>query len=304
MSSKSSGNGDNQNSATTATSVLDPNSEAVPVRAVNSFQDDYLKGIINGRKGGFTFAFTLTLPYSTTQYTSVLPYLTAGQTVTLLAAGTNTGSTQLKMASTSTQDSPSGTGVSSFIAFMMLNDFSIVTEIVTLNGTTPVNMMTQNVYHFMYALPLSGGTSFPTQNIIAGNVGAVFLGSGTWSNSTAGFTTNYMWTAPFFNALSSGVFVCPKGYVAAVTDLKYNSYNVTAAQFVFLLRSSRSVPFAVNALDNVALTTVINRTNPGYAPAGSEYTVVATGTAAGSIPANFFLQMDLIRQEYLLPVSY
>lgn len=267
------------------------------VRVNNEWVDDYYRQLVQGRNTGFTGGYSSDVNLI---YSSCMPGIASGG-FTLLPPTTGTGATVIQIASSSAQDSDvTGTGIATMLLFYMTTDYEVRSAIVSLKGTTPQTIPISNVYHFMYGFPLIGspGTKPPGQ--VTANVGALWVGSGTFSTAN-GFTTNYMWNRAGDGFVSSGVYVTPKGKYAQLLSLKYNSDTTVSCQFQVYGRSSRLEPWSLNAEDVVNTTTVIQRSfTGGYLPPGFEVTVLVRKTVnTANIAANFVLTMNEL-SSYLL----
>lgn len=292
MSSKTSVNRPLTNATnSTVFNTHSPFAEATLVKVINDFEDDLLTARLNGRGTGFTGGYTSNIG-QTAQ--SVMPTYTGWSGFTPLPnPTTGTGSLPIRMASTSTQDSSTGTGTYLYLVFMLDMSYTMISELVALNGTTPVTLNATSIYHFMYGFPLLPGSGFVSTNgQITSNVGTIFLGLGTTFSTTSGFSTvNYMWNRPNDGFLSSGVYVVPKNKRGTLWTVKFNSDNSVACTFKTYSRSSRSGAWSLNAEDNVITGVVIRRTLAGgFLPAGAEFTVIGNKTqATNNIAANFVM---------------
>jgi hypothetical protein len=275
----------------TVSNTHSPFAEATLVKVINEFEDDLLTARLNGRGTGFTGGYTSNIS-QTTQ--SVMPSYSGWSGFTPLPDPVlGTGASTIRMASSSTQDSATGTGTYLYIVFFLDLTLTPRTELVALNGTTPVNLLSTNVYHFMYGFPILSGSGFiPTTGQVTSNVGTIFLGiGGSFSTSTGFNTANYMWNRPNDGFMSSGVYVVPRNKRGTLWTVKFNSDTGVACTFKTYSRSSRTSAWSLNAEDNVVTGLVIRRTLAGgFLPAGAEFTVVGNKTAAtANIAANFVM---------------
>jgi len=282
---------DGPSNVSSASSSYSPFQTSQMVRVVNDFEDDLLTGRLNGRATGFTGGYTSNISQTPTM---VMPTYSgwSGQ-VTLPNPSTGTGASQIKIASSSTQDAAGGTGVKSLLVFYLNMQLVPMLEVVNLEGTTPVVMSATNVYHFQYAFPLEVGSSYNvTGNAITSNIGTLWLGIGTTFSGTTGFNTvNYMWNRPGDGFMSSSVYVVPKGKIASLWSVKLNSDTAVACAFKTYSRSARGAAWSLNAEDNVVTGQVIRRSlSGGFLPAGAEFTVIANKTqATANIACNFVM---------------
>ena len=261
------------------------------VRVVNEWQDDYGKSIVTGRSSGFTAGYTSN---SNASFSSCMPFIANGG-FTALPPATTTQTTPILIASSSTQDSATGTGVHGYLLFYMNAAREVLTVVAFLNGTAPVTVPINQVYHFMYGFPITvgSGQSNAPPGQVTSNVGTVWVGSGTF-NTTTGFVTNYMWNRPGDGFVTSGVYVVPKDKYGQLLSVKYNSDSTVPCQFQVYGRSDRAAPWQLNAEDTVNTTLVIRRLfTGGYLPTGFELTVLVKKTAnTGNVSANFVMNIN------------
>jgi hypothetical protein len=262
-----------------------------PVRIINDWKDDYGRDMVRGRNSGFTAGYSSSVNLT---YSSCMPGIANGGFVTLPAA-TTTGATPILVASSSTQDSATGSGIWGMLLFYMNDQREVLTSLVLLNGITPVTVPITNVYHFMYGFPVSAGSgqlSLPPGQVTS-NVGTIWVGSGAFTGAT-GFQINYMWNRPGDGFVTSGVYVVPKGKLGQLSTVKYNSDTTVSCQFVVYGRSDRQSPWSLNAEDTINTTYVIERSfTGGYLPPGFELTVLVRKTAnTGNISANFVMTVN------------
>jgi hypothetical protein len=190
-----------------------------------------------------------------------------------------------------------------YIVFYLDTAFEIRTEIVFLTGTTPVNLVATGVYHYMYAFPIVRGSTYGAGTglgTITANIGAVWVGVGTFNVSTGFATSNYMWNRPGDGFLSSTIYVVPARRVGTLWSVKFNSDRTVSCNFKTYARSSRNDPWSLNAEDNVTTGILIQRTlSGGFMAAGGEFTVIANKTqATANIGANFVLTAYEINVKY------
>ena len=266
--------------------------DANAVKVVNSFDDDFLVGRLNGRGTGFTGGYTSSIG-QTPQ--AVMPtYSGWNGFMPLPDPAVGTGSSDVKLASSSTQDAVGGTGIYFYIVFYLNLIYELRSEIIPLSGTTPVTLIAKFIYHFQFAFPVSRGSTFPSLGLgtMSSNIGTVWLGIGTTFSGTTGFNTaNYMWNRPNDGFLSSSIYVVPANRLGTLWTVKFNSDTTVASSFKTYNRSSRGLPWTLNAEDTVNTTIAIQRSlSGGFMPAGAEFTVFANKTTgASNISANFVL---------------
>lgn len=268
-----------------------PFSDALLVKSVNDFEDDLLTGRMNGRGTGFTGGYTSNI--NNTPGAVMPPYTGWSGWVPLPDPVVGTGANPIKVASSSTQDSLTGTGASALIIFYLDITLAPKNVIVALNGTTPVTLnMVSDVYHFQYAFPIAVGTGYNvTANNVTSNVGTLWLGIGASFSTTTGFSTvNYMWNRPGDGFMSSSVYVVPKNKQASLWNVKLNSDTTVSCLFKTYSRASRTSCWSLNAEDTVNTGIVIRRTLAGgFLPAGAEFTVIANKTGGTNISCNFVM---------------
>jgi hypothetical protein len=149
---------------------------AYPVIPVADHYTEFLYGFVNGATTGFCGGYTSEIP---TDYSSVMPGLSSGQFTPLPPDTTGTTSETVRIASSSTQDGPTGTGCWGYIIFYLDLTYALRTEIVFLNGTTPVTLTglsTVPAQHFLYGFPIAKGSAVTPPGNIIGNVGTIWLG--------------------------------------------------------------------------------------------------------------------------------
>jgi hypothetical protein len=181
------------------------------------------------------------------------------------------------------------------VLFLLDTNFNQIVLFTTLNGTTPVTLAVTDVYHFSLGFVVAGGTAYSRQGF-ASNIGALYVGSGTF-NTTTGFATNYMWNRPGDGFVSSTIYVCPKGYIALLKSVKFNSDTSVSTIFQTIGRSARTAPWSIGSEDTVNTTLVIERSlNGGFVGAGGEYTCVARKTVnTANISCNFVMTLLEVR---------
>lgn len=278
-----------------------PTSDASAVKVVNSFDDDLLVGRLHGRTTGFTGGYSSDVQ---NVYHAVIPsYSGWNGYMQLPDPIVGTGAANIQMASSSAEDSPGGTGNFMYIVFYLDLSYMVRTEVVALNGTTPVTLLSKNVYHFQFAFPIARGATFGTgtgHGTLSSNVGTIWLGIGAFSGATGFATANYMWNRPGDGFLSSTIYVVPYGRLGTLWSVKFNSDTSISCSFRTLNRTNRSSPWTVNAEDNVSTGLVIQRSlSGGFMPAGAEFTVAVAKTVnSGTIAANFVLTAYEINAKY------
>lgn len=258
------------------------------VKTINSFEDDFLTGRTTGRTTGFCGGYSSNL--NSSSRTSVMPLYSGFAGFTPLPPASGTGSADIKIASSSTQDSATGTGVFGMIIFYMDMNLNVNTEIAFLNGTTPVTLTMKNVYHFMNAFPIVAGSTVPVSDVNS-NKGIIWLGVGTTFSGSTGFnTTNYMWNRIGDGFISSAHYVVPRGKYASLWTVKFNADRNVNVNFQTYVRQSRTGIWSLNSEDFVGTGLLIQRTFAGgFLPAGAEMTCTAQPVSGVNINANFVL---------------
>ncbi len=289
-------NGSDQDNRSTFGTKQQIGDRPVLVKVSNDWWDDILRENFVGRTTGFTGGYTDNI--SNAGWSSVLPGLSGGATVTLPPAGGLTSAAFI--ASSSVQDTSTGTGCASMIIFYMTVDLEVLFEIVALNGQTPVRLNVSGQYHFMYGFVYSPGSGYLPLSQVTSNVGTIWVGNGTFS-STTGFATKFMIGNPLYGFVTSGVYVVPKGKRAFVKTVKYNSDSTVSTVFRLMARPSRQTIWSMGASDVVHTTLAIERSIAGTGvAAGGEYTVLGQKTVnSGTIQANFVLTMHEILDTYI-----
>ncbi len=262
------------------------NENSLPVRIVNDYQEDFLLNKIRGKETGFTGGY---ISDSSTTNSYVLP----GNPTSLNLPPAD--GVTASIASTSAQDSTTGTGAATWVLFMLDKDLNKVIEIVSLSGSTPVALSTQNIYHFGLGFVLAKGSGSTTTGALTSNQGTVYVGSGTVFGangfSTPGIsgTNNYMWNRPNDGFVTSTVYVCPKGRKAQLKSVKLNGDNTTGVIFRTIARTSRNGIWSLGSEDNVNTGTTINRSlTGGFITPGGEVTVTCFKSAnTSNVQANF-----------------
>lgn len=259
-------------------------SQTSSVLVGNDFKTDFLQGGIGFRDTGFTGGYVDDIA-TTESY--VLPGNPTTLNLPLLPNGT--GTTPVFIASTSTQDSGSGTGVSLFILQFLGTQFQKIDEVIALNGTTPVEIQTKFIYHFRVGFAIAAGSG-RAAGALTSNIGTIYVGSGAFNTST-GFATNYMWNRPGDGFVSSGLYVVPRNTIAQLTSVKYNADRDVSVKFAVKARASRQSVWSVGAEDNVNTTIVIERSlTGGFLSPGGEIVVTGRKTQnVANISCNFVM---------------
>ena len=280
---------------------------ATPVLPVTDHYTEFLYGFVNGATTGFCGGYTSS---AQSDYASVMPGLSAGQFTPLPPDTVGTTGETVRIASSSTQDGPTGTGCSGYIIFYLDLTYALRTEIVFLNGTTPVTLLglsTVPAQHFLYGFPIAKGLAVTPPGNVIGNVGTIWLGVGATFSGTTGFSTkNYMWNRPRDGFISSAVYCVPRGVQATLWSVKFNSSRSAAVAFQTLFRVNRASPWQLLAEDVVSDTAVIQRSIAGgFYSTGAEFTCIAKrteGTAATE--CNFVLTAHELKPQVYRPATF
>lgn len=287
-------NSENSNYVESSVAKISPTTRIMPVRLMNNIYEDFIFGKLPGRTTGVAAGYisdasittSLILPGNPTTY----PFIPSS------------GFSDIRMKSTSALDSASSSGSYIQIVFICNTDFEFLSEIVFLNGQTPVSLITPNIYHVYYSFPIAGGLLYNGNNLNA-NAGQLYIGRGN-STPTGGFDTNYAWNRINDGFTSSSIYVVPKGKKASLWSVKYNADRAVSVIFKTYVRPSRANQWSLQSEDNCATTIVIERSLIGGAlDPGAEFTVVGFKTQnTANISANFVMTIyefvDKLYQDY------
>lgn len=275
---------------------IQPNLPAQPVRVVNSWEEDFIYGKFPGRTTGLAAGYTSDISFN--QFALVLP----GNPTTynfLPLAGVN----DIRMRSTSAQDSSTGTGTYLQIVFLCDKDFNFTAELIPLSGTTSISFLTPFIYHIYYSFPVLSGSLYNGNNFTS-NAGQLYIGRGTEVGG-AGFTTNLAWNRIGDGFTSSSIYVVPKTKFASLWSVKYNADRNVPVIFRTFARPNRSSPWSLNSEDLCGETTVIQRSLVGGALSpGAEFTVLASKTEhSGTVNCNFVMTLHEFNEKIYRDVS-
>ena len=280
---------------------------ATPVIPVTDHYTEFLYGFVNGATTGFCGGYTSSTP---SDYASVMPGVASGQFTPLPPDTVGTTGETVRIASSSAQDGPTGTGCWGYIIFYLDLEYAPRTEIVFLNGTTPVTLTGLSLIpaqHFLYGFPIAKGSAVTPPGNIIGNVGTIWLGVGATFSGATGFNTkNYMWNRPRDGFISSAVYCVPRGVHAALWSVKFNATRSTAVSFQTLFRVNRASPWQLLAEDVVSATAVIQRSIAGgFYTAGAEFTCIAKRTEGTSATeCNFVLTAHELKSHLYRPALF
>jgi hypothetical protein len=262
--------------------LIPASTSALNVRVINDWFDDYITGKVGSRRTGACAGYTSDIA---TTYQSVTN-IPGGYLPFPPGAGVPTAS----IASTSTQDNPTGTGIAGYIFQWMKPDYSLTIEVVFLNGQTPVALSTPNIYRFTLGFPIAAGSA-NNPLIIDGNVGTIYVGTGAFSTAT-GFATNYMVNRPGDGVMVTPMYTVPKGSYAILFELKYSAENAKPVIFKTYGRSSPSAPWSMQIEDIVSVMIQPRRSLiGGWVGPGGEWHVVGKKTSGQSVSANFIMSI-------------
>ena len=190
---------------------------------------------------------------------------------------------QMKVSSTSANDTAAGTGARTVIVQGLDADYNEVTEIVTLNGQTAVTM-TASLLRVNYAYVATAGSG----NSAAGNI---YIGTGT---VTAGVpATIYDIIKLDYNTTTTGSYTIPAGHTGYVSQGLFSSGQPSGSTQVegrLLLRGT----------NNIRMTEALTTLNNGVANYMFEYPLAVPekttieATAIGSANNNSVSSMFII----------
>ena len=261
--------------------LVPSSTNAINVKVVNSWEDDYITGKIGNRRTGACAGYSSDIGASFQSVTNIssgyLPFPSAA------------GVTGVQIASGDNNDRPAGSGISMYIFQFMKPDYSLTIEIVVLNGITPVNLSTSPIYRFSIGFPIAAGSLYNYTTVVGSNKGNIYLGTGVFT-AGAGFATNYM-----VNRIDDGVIVnptytVPLGSHALLFELKYAAEAAKPVLFRTYGRGNGSQPWSMQVEDIVSVTIQPRRSLiGGWLAPGGEWTVVAKRTGGTSVSANFIM---------------
>lgn len=275
---------------------LVPNTtRALNVRVINDVYFDYLYGKMESRSTGAAAGYSDNIGAS---------YQSLWNQAGFIAIPPNAGVTSVLAASTSTQDSATGTGLAFMIVFCLLDTFESSAFFISFTGTTPVTITApggRKFTRFSLGFGISPGSA-NTGTPISLNVGSLYLGTGAFSTST-GFATTYMFGRPGDNGMFSGVYTTPKGKRATLFQLKYSTDASKPVNFRTLQRTTETGAWIQIITDIVAGTIQPERSLfGGWTGPGTDVQIIAKRTAGTTVEGNFILTMHEIDEP--LATSY
>lgn len=275
---------------------LVPNTtRALNVRVINDVYFDYLYGKMQSRSTGAAAGYSDNIGAS---------YQSLWNQSGFIAIPPNVGVASVLAASTSTQDSATGTGLAFMIVFCLLDTFESSAFFINFTGATPVTI-TAPVGRTFTRFSLGFGIFPGSANIgtpVSLNVGSLYLGIGAFSTTT-GFATTYMFGRPGDNGIFSGVYTTPKGKRATVFQLKYSTDASKPVNFRTLQRTTETGAWIQIITDIVAGTIQPERSLfGGWTGPGTDVQVIAKRTAGTVVEGNFILAMHEIDEN--LSTSY
>lgn len=156
---------------------------------------------------------------------------------------------QMHVVSTSANDAAAGTGIRTVYIHYLDTNYNEQTEIVTLNGVTPVNTVATNI------LRING--------MHAGSVGSGGTAAGNISLTNTGGTVTYGIITTGFNTAHQAIFTIPAGYTGYASHFQASSGS-TGTHFCQV--GFRATCHAGVLLPGVFLSQdVISGQNTGYA---------------------------------------
>lgn len=268
--------------------LIPANTTALNVKVVNDWEDDYITGKVGSRRTGACAGYSNDIGATF-------------QSVTNIASGTLpypgvAGVANVKIASSSIQDSSTGTGISMYIFQFMQIDYSLVIEFVSLSGTTPVSISTTPIYRFVIGFPITAGSGYDYLTTVSVNKGVIYLGTGAFSTTT-GFAVNYM-----VNRIDDGVIVTPtytvpKGTRGLLYELKYAAEASKPVLFRTYGRGKGTDPWSLQ-IEDIVTTTIQPRRSliGGWLAPGGEWTVVARRSSGTNVIANFIMTIIEVQE--------
>jgi hypothetical protein len=284
-------------SVTTTGSLLGTGTQALNVRVVNDWMDDYFLGKIQGRTTGFCAGYCDNID---SDFQSVHP-ITSG----FVRLPPPAGVTNVLMASSSAADTQLGTGIFGYLLIYMKTDFSTDVAFVFMQGTTPASVnVTVPIYRFIIAFAFGAGAAY-NSTFSAGplsNVGINYIGTGAF-NPASGFATTYLRNRIGDGQLASPTYTCPKGKKAMLWELKYAAEAAKPVIMRTFQRGNATNPWVLQ-IEDVAQNTIQPRRSliGGWNDPGSEFTVVGKKTGGTGVLANFI--MTVIEVDLALFASY
>lgn len=268
--------------------LIPASTNAINVKVVNNWEDDYITGKVGSRRTGACAGYSDDIG-ATFQSVTNIP---SG----FLPLPGSSGVVGAKIASTSTQDSAGGTGISLYIFQFMNTDFSLTIELVVLNGTTPVNLATSPIYRFVIGFPVSGGSTYNALTTVGSNRGAIYLGTGAFSTTT-GFATNYMVNRVDDGVIVTPTYTVPLGTRGLLYELKYAAEASKPVIFRTYGRSSATAPWSLQ-IEDITVGTIQPRRSliGGWLAPGGEWTVIGKRSSGTNVLANFIMTIIEVQE--------
>ena len=275
-------------STDTPFNILQSSTQALNVRVVNDWQDDWIRGLCQGRTTGFIAGYCDNVDTNFQSLTNIA----SGS----IATPTMAGASNVFMASSNVQDSYlTGNGAGVYFVAMMDTTFTLFFEVILLTGTTPVavglSSPTGTVYRILAAFLVTGGPNFtnaiPYPNA---NKGIIYIGVGAFSTAT-GFATNYGVNRIGDGTLVVPIYTVPKGKWGLLYQLKYGADGANPITYRTFGKDSATGPWQL-IIEDVATTTIQPTRSlvGGWKRAGAEWHVMgkrrgssALGNVIGAI---------------------
>lgn len=263
--------------------LIPASTDALLVKVVNSWEDDYITGKIGSRRTGACAGYSDDIGASFQSVTNIpsgfLPYPGAAGIVTS------------QVASSSLQDRPAGTGIAVYIFQFMKPDYSLTIELVVLNGTTPVTLTTTPIYRYVIGFPVVSGSGYNFLTTIGSNQGVIYVGTGTFSTAD-GFTTNYMVNRAGEGVIVTPTYTVPLGTRGLLYELKYAAEATKPVVFRTYGRGAPTQPWSLQIEDIVTGTIQPRRSLiGGWQSPGGEWTVTARRTGGTSVIGNVIVSI-------------
>lgn len=172
---------------------------------------------------------------------------------------------QMSIVSSSASDTAAGTGLRTLLLDGLDADRGVITEIITLNGLTPV-LSTKNYLRINGATALTAGTT--TTNV------------GTITISNAG--TTYSAIQPLDGRSQNALYSAPANSAIYVTALNFSTAQGKAAEISTWVRPQNGAFFKAGATYMFETATQIQLVPPVKATRGVDIEVRGLATAAGT----------------------
>jgi len=202
----------------TPAGTVDTYAEVNPTTGKPTLKQDLINNLNSGqpnRSFGFVFG-------RSNDIDNAICDLWEGPTCTYVFPAT---AQQMQLVSTSANDTLAGTGVQKVILHYLDNAYAVKTEIVSLNGTTPVNTVATNILRI---------NNFHSYQVGSGGVAA---GAITLKNT--GATVTYSLINTGLNASRQAIYTVPAGVTGYITHWQASSGAASGTHFTpIYLRST------------------------------------------------------------------